>query len=84
MCVYVFFYYSACSISISNTTCTGGFLHNYLVSAKITYLFYTQFGYLTASYFVLHNLSKGILSVNFFKVFTIFVDEYVSTHGPIF
>ena len=44
LCVWVFFYiiiYSACSITVSNTTCTIDILHNYL-SSKNSYFFYIQ------------------------------------------
>ena len=39
--VRVFFNYSACSITVSNTTCTVDILHNYL-SSNFSYIFYIQ------------------------------------------
>jgi len=44
MCVCVCFYiiiYSACSITVSNTTCTVDILHNYL-SSNYSYFFYIE------------------------------------------
>ena len=69
ICVYVFLniIYSVCSITASNTTCTGDFLHNYLLLSKNSYFFYIQVWQLNLSYFDLYSLSKDRLSVNFIK-----------------
>jgi len=59
--------YSACSITVSNTTCTVDILHNYL-SSKYSYIFKNRFVDLTVSYFFfLCSLSRDRLSVNFLK-----------------
>ena len=47
----------------SNTTCIGGFLHNYIFSTKIPCSIYK----FVKSTIIVYNLSKGILFVNFLK-----------------
>ena len=34
----IFFNYSACSITVSNTTCSGGVLHIHFLATMISYL----------------------------------------------
>ena len=66
MCVCVFFniIYSACSITVSNTTCTADILHNYHLRI-LTFPIY-RFVDLTVSYFFsLYSLSRDRQSVNF-------------------
>ena len=77
-CVCVFFLsiYSACSITVSNTTCTVDILHNYL-SSKNSYFFYIQVCRLKCEL-----LFFSIVTVReHFKVFTIFVYKYIFAHG---
>ena len=65
MCVLYIIIYSACSITVSNTTCTVDILHNYL-SSKNSYLFYIQVCRLNCEFFFLYSLSRDRLSLNFF------------------
>ena len=68
VCVYVFIIIIIIIIMYalllwSNTTCIGGFLHNYIISTKIPCSIH-KFVKLTI---IVYNLSKGILFVNFLK-----------------
>jgi len=70
VCMYVCVYFFILFIVILhapllwiNTTCIGGFLHNYIISSKIPCSIY-KFIKLVI---IVYNLSKGILFINFLK-----------------
>jgi len=68
VCVFFFLIiYSACSITVSNTTCIVDILHNYL-SSNFSYIFYIQICRLNCGLlFFLYSLSRDRLSMDFLK-----------------